>query len=346
MRLAYVAWVVVCIVWGTTYLGIRVALESFPVALLAGVRWTAAGALLAALVPMFGERLPPERAWGPIALTGFLMAVVGNGGVVWAQQYVASGVAAVIVASVPFWSILVEALIPGGERVTRRALIGLSVGFLGIIVLVWPQLSLDSRDARMFVYGVLSLQIATFGWALGTSYAKRNAMNVSPLGSAAVQMLLSGFMMMAIGTMLGEWNALTFTTRTVGAMVYLVLVGSVVGFSAYIYALKHMPISTVSLYAYINPIIAVLLGSVVLDEPFNARILAASALVLTGVAVASGRFVGRKAPAGQPGSAKAPSATVGEIAGSRGRTRALDHAQQVQVIKRQPSGALAGRKTA
>jgi drug/metabolite transporter (DMT)-like permease len=291
MTSAYVAWIAVCLVWGTTYLAIRVALESFPVALLAGLRWAAAGAVLAALVPLFGERIPPVRTWGPIAVTGFLMAVIGNGGVVWAEQHVPSGLAAVLVATVPFWSILVESFLPNRDRVSPQTLLGLCVGFLGIVVLVWPELTVREQDGRMFVYGVVALQVATLGWAMGTSYAKRN-WNASPLGAAAVQMLLSGLMFIAIATVLGEWRALTFTTRTVGAMIYLVLVGSVIGFSAYVYALKHLPITTVSLYAYVNPVIAVFLGSLLLDEPFNLRIAIASALVLAGVAVTNNRSTG------------------------------------------------------
>ena len=222
MTSAYVAWVLVCLAWGTIYLAIRVALESFPVALLAGIRWTAAGAVLAAVLPLFGERTPPIRTWRPIALTGFLMVVIGNGGVVWAQQYVASGMTAVLVATVPFWSIVVEAFLPKSERVAPMTLGGLFVGFLGIVVLVWPELTLRQEDGRQFVYGVIALQLSMLGWALGTSYTRRHAASESPLGAAAVQMLLSGLIFIAIGTALGEWRALTFTTRTIGAMVYLV----------------------------------------------------------------------------------------------------------------------------
>jgi drug/metabolite transporter (DMT)-like permease len=282
---AYIAWAVVCVVWGTTYLAIRIALETLPVALLAGLRWLLAGVVLAALVPLFGERLPGPRHWGPIALTGFLMAVLGNGGVVWAQQYVPSGLAAVIVATVPFWSVLVEGLRPRGERVTRRGLVGLLIGFTGILVLVWPELTMGGATGRAFVLGVIALQVATLGWALGTSYTKRNPTGVSPLAGSAMQMLLSGVMLIAIGTALGEWQALHFNERTAAAMLYLVLVGSVVGYSAYVYALKYLPIATVSLYAYINPVIAVVLGSLVLDEALDARVVVASVLVLGGVAV-------------------------------------------------------------
>jgi drug/metabolite transporter (DMT)-like permease len=309
MTLAYVAWILVCVIWGTIYLAIRVALESFPVALLAGFRWTAAGAVLAALLPLFGERLPPMRAWRPMALTGFLLVVVGNGGVVWAQQHVASGLTAVLVATVPFWAIVVEAFLPQRERVTRMMIVGLCIGFLGIVVLVWPELTLGGQEGRRFIYGVVALQIAMLGWALGTSYTKRNTVRM-PLAASAVQMLLSGMIFIAIGTALGEWKALTFTPRTIGAIFYLALVGSVVGFTAYVYALKHLPITTVSLYAYVNPIIAVLLGVLWLDEPFTLRTAAASALVLAGVAVTS---IGYTAPHPR-GMASIPSGAVTEPA--------------------------------
>ena len=284
-KLAYAAWITVCFVWGTTYLAIRIALESVPVALLAGLRWAAAGALLTSLLPLFGERLPHPRTWGSIALAGFLMAVVGNGGVVWAQQYVASGLTAVVVAMVPFWTVLIETVLPRGERLTMKTMAGLAIGFLGIVVLVWPELTIGGPEGRMFVAGVVALQIACLGWALGTSYTKRNAIRGGPIGASAMQMLLSGFMLLAIGTAAGEWRELSFTGRTAGAMIYLVLCGSIVGYSAYVYALKYLPISTVSLYAYVNPIIAVILGTLLLSEPFSLRIVLATVLVFAGIAV-------------------------------------------------------------
>jgi drug/metabolite transporter (DMT)-like permease len=284
-KLAYIAWITVCLVWGTTYLAIRVALESVPVALLAGLRWSAAGGLLALALTLDGQKLPHPRSWRSIAIAGFLMAVVGNGGVVWAEQYVASGLAAVLVAMVPFWAVLIEALAPRGERLTARTMGGLAVGFLGIVVLVWPELAVGGQQGRMFVAGVLALQLACLGWAIGTSYTKRLQQTQVPLAASAMQMLFSGAMLMAIGTATGEWNRLTFTTRTASAMVYLVLVGSIVGYTAYVYALKYLPVSTVSLYAYVNPIIAVVLGTLLLSEPFSLRIVLASALVFGGIGI-------------------------------------------------------------
>jgi drug/metabolite transporter (DMT)-like permease len=282
---AVVAWLVVCFVWGTTYLAIRIGLETVPVALLGGIRWTVAGALLAVAAPLLGQPLPGVRFWAGTALVGFLMNVVGNGLVVWAEQFVASGLAAVVVAMVPFWSVCIEAVSPGGERLTRRVLGGLAIGFLGIVVLVWPELTAGAAGANGLLIGVVALQIACFGWALGTSYTKRHSSVSGPLATSAMQMLFGGVMLLAIGTAAGEWSALTFTWRSAAALVYLTLAGSIVGYSAYLYALAHLPISTVSLYAYVNPIIAVVLGTLILAEPFGMRIIAATALVFAGIMV-------------------------------------------------------------
>lgn len=295
--LAYVAWVTVCIVWGTTYLGIRVALESVPVALLAGLRWTAAGTLLTAALPFVGERVPPVRAWAPIALSGFLLIGIGNGGVVWAEQYVPSGLTAVVIAIVPFWAVLAEAVLPRGERLTTRTLTGLAVGFLGIIVLVWPQLTIGGQEGRLFLVGVLALQLACIGWALGTAYTKRNAMAATPLAGSALQMLFSGVILTGIGAATGEFSRLAFTTRSASAMLYLVFIGSLVGYSAYLYALKYLPVSFVAQYAYVNPLIAVVLGTLVLGEPFSIRTLVAAALVFAGIAIVRSAPRPAKAPA-------------------------------------------------
>jgi drug/metabolite transporter (DMT)-like permease len=282
--LAYVAWIVVCTVWGTTYLAIRVALEAVPVALVGGLRFTAAGIILITALRLTGQSLPSPRSWGTIALSGFLLLVIGNGAVVWAEQYVASGLAAVMVAMVPFWNVVVEAIHPDGERPTMRALCGLAVGFAGIVVLVWPELFTDT-GGNWFVAGVIALQLACAGWAVGTSFTKRNTVSPSPAATSAVQMLAAGLMFLTIATVTGEWYELGFTVRSASALLYLVVFGSIVAFSAYVYALKHLPIATVSLYSYVNPLIAVVLGTVLLSEPFSSRTLVAAALVFAGIAV-------------------------------------------------------------
>lgn len=286
-RRAWLAWITICVVWGTTYLAIRVALETVPVLLVAGLRWMVAGILLGLYVFASGRRLPGPRLWALLALLGFLMNVVGNGFVVWAEQYVSSGLTAVLIASVPFWSVGIEACLPAGERMRWAGLAGLAVGFAGIIVLVWPELS-GGAAGRQFVGGVIGIQFACFGWALGTSITKRHPLSGDPVAATSVQMLFSGAMLLAMATAAGEWAALRFSARSLIAMIYLTVAGSVLAYTAYVYAVRHLPISTVSLYAYVNPLIAVALGSLLLGEPFSTRILVAGALVLTGTAIVRG----------------------------------------------------------
>jgi drug/metabolite transporter (DMT)-like permease len=294
-RLAYIAWAAVCLIWGTTYLGIRVSLESVPPALMGGLRWLLAGGLLTAYLVARRRPLPPMSQWGGIALLGFLMLGLGNGGVVFAEQYVPSGLAAVIVATAPFWMAAVEACLPDGERLRRATVAGLVIGFSGIVLLVWPDLTRDSTNSRGFLAGIIALQIASLGWSIGSSYSRRHGQKATGqagvngidevLGTTAYQMLAGGLMMTAAGTLRGEWAALFFTQRTTIAMLYLATVGAIGGFVAYAYALRHLPVSFVSLYAYINPVIAVALGVLVLHEPFTWRMAVAAALVLAGVAV-------------------------------------------------------------
>jgi len=227
--------------------------------------------------------------WGPLALLGFLMNVVGNGFVVYAQQYVASGLTAVLIATTPFWSALVERLLPNGERFSKRSLFGLSLGFSGIVVLVWPEMTNGGAGGRAFIGGVIAIQLACVGWVVGTSYARRHELGDNPFRSTALQMVFSGTMLLAAATWHGDWQQLSFTPRTIAAMFYLSIAGSLVAYSAYIYAIQHLPLQLVSLYAYINPMIAVTLGTLLLAEPFTPRIAVAAALVLMGTWI-----VGRK----------------------------------------------------
>jgi drug/metabolite transporter (DMT)-like permease len=285
--LAYAAWVAVCLIWGTTYLGIRIALETIPPMLLAGIRFVSAGAVLCLFVLGRGHRLPPPREWWRQALLGALLLGVGNGAVVWSELWIPSGIAAVSVAAVPFWMAATETAF-GGDRLGARVLVGLITGFAGILVLIWPSLFASGVTGPRFGLGVLLVQVACLGWALGSSMSRRMPSTTSTAAASALQQVFAGLMLMALATLLGEWTQLSFTARTIAAETYLVVVGSLIAYSAYLYALHHLPIATVSLYAYINPIIAVMLGTLFADEPFTRRIVVAAALVLVGVLVVRG----------------------------------------------------------
>ena len=282
MTLAYLAFVTVCIIWGTTYFAITIALETVPVLLVAGLRWMFAGVVMSALILATGRGLPGPALWGPLLLLGFLMNVMGNGLVVYAQQYVASGLTAVLIATTPFWQALLERMLPGGERFSPRALAGLGLGFSGIVILVWPEMTNGGAGGRAFIGGVLAIQLACIGWVIGTSYAKRHELGDNPFRSTALQMVFSGIMLLGAATAHGDWAQLSFTPRTLAALAYLSIAGSLVAYSAYIYAIQHLPLQLVSLYAYINPMIAVALGTLLLSEPFSPRIAVAAAFVLAG----------------------------------------------------------------
>jgi drug/metabolite transporter (DMT)-like permease len=282
MKLAYVAFIIVCAVWGTTYLAVRVALDTVPVLLITGLRWMAAGVIMSGLMIATGRGLPPLRLWGPLALLGLLMNVIGNGFVVYAQQYVASGLTAVIIATTPFWQALLERLLPSGERFSGRALGGLTLGFTGILILVWPEMTNGGATGRTFFFGVIAIQLACIGWVVGTSYAKRHELGDNPFPSTALQMVFSGIMLLTAATAHGDWATVVFTPRSIVAIAYLTIAGSLIAYSAYIYVIQHLPLSLVSIYTYINPIIAVALGTAFLDEPFTARMALAVAFVLVG----------------------------------------------------------------
>jgi drug/metabolite transporter (DMT)-like permease len=283
-RLAYLAWLAVCLIWGTTYLGIRIALETIPPTLIGGIRFLIAGATLCIVVPLRGGRLPPPAEWPRQALLGTLLLALGNGCVVWSEQWIPSGIAAVGVAALPFWMAGAEAAF-GGERLRAQTLVGLAVGFSGIVVLIWPSLFAGGVEGSWFGLGVFLVQVACVGWALGSSLSKRTRSTTSIIAASALQQLFAGVIMIAAGTALGEWQNFAVTPRTIAAELYLIVFGSLVAYSAYLYALAYLPIATVSLYAYINPIIAVLLGTLVASEPFTLRIVGSAGLVLVGVAI-------------------------------------------------------------
>lgn len=284
-RNAWIAFIAVCVIWGTTYLAIKVALETIPPFLMGGIRYVIAGVLLSSILIARGEKLPPPAEWGRLALLGFLMITLGNGGVNWGEQYLASGITAVVIATSPFWMVAVDAFFPGGEKLSLRKFIGLAVGFSGIVLLVWPDLTLEGANGRQVLLGVLALQIACLGWSISSSYTKRHAVNRSVLSVAAVQMFFGGFFMMAIGTVSGEWSVISLTPRTASALAYLIVAGSLVAFAAYSYALRHLPISTVSLYTYVNPVIAVALGTLLLGEPFRLSMVVAALVIVLGIAI-------------------------------------------------------------
>lgn len=285
---AWIAFAAVCFFWGTTYLGIKIALETVPPFLLGGMRFTLAGTVLALALKLRGHRWPDWRRAPTFLLVGFTMLGFGNGGVVWAEQFMASGLVAVLVASTPFWMVGIEAF-AGGERLTRRTIIGLLIGFSGILLLVWTDLvaALSATSGWTWVGGLIATQLACIGWSIGSTISKTRLKDTDPLVSSAFQMLAGGLVLLTAAALTGEYGRLTWSTNSLLAVIYLFFAGSLIGFVAYTYALAHLPMSIVSLYPYINPIVAVMLGTWLLHEPLGWRIVGAIGLILSGSAVVS-----------------------------------------------------------
>ena len=279
---ALVAYLVVCVFWGSTYLAIRVGVGVLPPFLFAGLRFLIAGLLLLTVVLALGDTLPKRLVdWRTQAIVGVLLLAGGNAFVVWAEQYTASGVASIFVVTVALWMAFFDAIIPGGSGdLNWRVVTGLLLGFLGTALLVGAS---PAEILRADLRGPIALTCASASWSLGSVYSKRHRTETSPYVGAAIQMIAGGATIALVGTVVGEWSRWHLTPRGVGALVYLVVVGSILGYSAYTYALRHASPTIVGTYAYVNPVIAVLLGWLILREPVSARTFLAMALILGAV---------------------------------------------------------------
>lgn len=279
---ALVAYLIVCTVWGSTYLAIRIGVGHLPPFLFAGVRFLTAGLLLGGLSMLVGVRLPRRaQDWRTLAITAVFLLVGGNAIVVWAEQFVASGPASVFVAAMPLWAAFFDALVPGGATpLTWRVGVGLLLGFLGSALLagVTPH-ELMTADLR----GPVALTLASASWAMGSVYWKRHPTESGPYASAAAQMAIGGAALILIGLALGEGPAWQLEGEGLAAMAYLVVFGSILGYTAYGYALDHGSATVVGTYAYVNPVVAVALGWLFLREPVTARTIAAMGLILGAV---------------------------------------------------------------
>src|SRR5215217_4778510 len=282
---AYGAWAAVCFFWGTTYLAIAVGLESFQPTLFAALCFRNAGSLLFLVMDrQRGARLHIGREWFDLGVVGLMLLGVGNGAVVWAEQWVPSGMAALLVATSPFWAAALERFQKDGERVGVRGLLGMAVGFGGLAMLVGPKLFGAELNGK-YVLGVVIIQVGSFFWQAGSVYSKLRPVGVSPLMASAVQMLWAGVVLTLAGTLIGEWGAMRFSGRSAGALLYLIVFGSIVAYSAYMYAIQKLPLPLVSTYAYVNPLVALVLGWLILSEPLGWREAGAALVILLGVAL-------------------------------------------------------------
>jgi drug/metabolite transporter (DMT)-like permease len=287
-RLALVsAFAIVYIVWGSTFLAIRFAIETLPPFLMAAVRFLVAGSLVYAWARFVGGASAPGRAqWRGAAIVGVLLLLGGNGLLVWSELRVPSGVAALLVGTVPCFMALIEWLRPGGSRPAGLVVAGLALGLLGLFWLVGPETLLGG--GRVDFVGAVVVVVGSFSWALGSIYSRHVATPASPFLATAMQMLAGGIALLALSASLGEpwtFELEAVSLRSALGLLYLIVLGSIVAFSAYIWLLRVSTPARVSTYAYVNPVVAVFLGWALADEEVTARMLVAAIVIVSAVAL-------------------------------------------------------------
>jgi drug/metabolite transporter (DMT)-like permease len=282
-----VAFALVYVFWGSTYLGIRVAVEHVPPILLAGVRFTISGSLLLAFCAATGRPIAVGRPrLFKLAVLGVLMLGIANAMLAWAEIYLPTGLAALIVAVVPIWFLLVERFVlPTGGRVPASGLAGVGLGLAGMVVLLWPKLAATGTLGPWELIAAVSLLGSSFLWAFASVLSRRWQLHVDPIVASAWQMTFAGLVDACAGLLLGQHRQASWTGAGVGAILYLIVFGSWVGYSAYLWLLRHVPTAKVATYAYVNPIVAVFLGWLFLGEPIDRYILAGAAIIVPAVAL-------------------------------------------------------------
>jgi drug/metabolite transporter (DMT)-like permease len=277
------AFATIYLVWGSTYLAIRYAVQTLPPLLMAGTRFSLAGALLYVWARARGAPAPTRANWRGALIAGGLLLVGGNGGVSWAEQRIPSGLAALLVATAPLWMVLMSWAL-GGARPTGRVWVGLVIGFVGLTILIGPSDLLGGRAADPLAAAVVV--VGSMAWALGSVVSGRLALPSSPQLTTAIEMLAGGALLLALGTALGEWGRLDLGRVSWQSWVglgYLLVMGSLVAFSAYVWLLRNAEVAKVATYAYVNPVVAVLLGWLIAGEALTARIAFAAAVIVAGV---------------------------------------------------------------
>jgi drug/metabolite transporter (DMT)-like permease len=299
------AFAAVYLVWGSTYLGIRYAIETIPPFLFAGTRFLVAGAVLYLWARVRGAARPDPINWRAALIAGGLLLFGGNGFVVMAEQSVPSGLTALLVATEPLMIVLLNWARPGGSRPSARVALGLALGLVGMFLLVGPANLAGKGEVSLLGAGLL--MVATTSWAAGSLYAVKAKVASSPLLAAGMQMLAGGALLLVVGLARGETSGFAIgdvSLRSAVAHLYLIIFGSIIGFTCYSWLLRVTPPSLASTYAYVNPVVAVILGWAIAGEPLTLRTMMASAVILAAVVIITSHKEPDAAPAEMKGSKK------------------------------------------
>jgi len=288
------AFALVYLFWGSTYLAIDIAVQPIPPALMCGVRFSIAGIVMLTVCAATGRRIfYSAKQIALAAVVGLLLLMGGNLTLSYAELAVSSGLAALIIAITPLWFLVLDALLLGDHHISKRGKAGLALGIVGLFVLVWPQLQAGSMGRREF-WASLSLIAGSFSWALGSVLSKRWQSGMDVFSATAWQVTAAGAGNFIFALIAGDLSHVVWTARGISATLYLVVCGSWIGYTAYIWLLEHVPTSKVSTYAYVNPVVAVFLGWLILHERVDRFILAGSAIVVLSVILVTSAKVKEK----------------------------------------------------
>ena len=291
----------VYLLWGSTYLAIDIAVQRIPPALMCAVRFSIAGVVMLAVCALTGRRIwYSARQIALAAVVGILLLMGGNLTLAWAELSVPSGLAALIIAITPLWFLVLDSLLLGHHRISWRGKAGLALGIVGLFVLFWPQLHSTSSLGRRELVSCVALLGGSFSWALGSVLSKRWQSGMDSFSATAWQITAAGLGSFLLASLVGDFSRASWTARGVAAVTYLVVCGSWIGYTAYIYLLEHVPTSKVSTYAYVNPVIAVFLGWLILHERVDRFIVAGSAIVVLSVILVTSAKVKESTVAQEP----------------------------------------------
>jgi len=291
----YLNFGLVYVFWGSTYLAIDIAVQHIPPALMCATRFTIAGIIMLAYCLARGQNIRySARELLQLALIGNLLLMGGNLTLSYSEQYIPSGLAALIVASVPLWFMVLDSLLIGHHRISTRGLAGLTLGFTGTLVLLWPKLTSTGELGKKELWWSLALIAGSISWAFGSVLSKRWQSGPPTFAGTAWQVFFAGIGTFVFAFLNHDFGRVTWTARSIGAVAYLVVGGSLIGYTAYIYILGHAPTAKVSTYAYVNPVVAVFLGWLVLGEQVDAYMLAGSAVVIASVILVTSASVTKK----------------------------------------------------
>src|SRR5579864_2154465 len=295
------AFALVYVFWGSTYLAMRIAVMDLPALFMTGIRYLVAGPLMLAWCALSGRRIGiNKRDFIRVLTIGVLLLTIANVIVAWSEEVLPSGLASLIVAIVPLWVAVVEGPVLKLDRLNGRAWSGLVLGVVGLAVLLWPQISASTSLSRRELFVSIILIFGALSWSCGSLASRHFDLSIGPLAATGWEMTIAGTVNMLLALAIGDQHHVSWSVRGLGAVAYLVIFGSWVGFTAYIWLLNHVPAPKVATYAYVNPVVAVFLGWLILHERVDAFIVAGTVVIVAAVALVTSSKTKREAETSTP----------------------------------------------